>query len=213
MKLNLIPVLLAGLLSAAPAFSATTVTIDFEGTTSFASILDYYNGGVDGGNASGANLGVSFGGDALSIANDDAGTYFSGNSSSTVMAVWDTAATMNVAAGFSGSASFSYSSPSVANTSVSVWSELGGTGTNLGTFDLSGNSASCTDPTHCSWSLASLSFSGVAKSITFGNAVGVDFDNITITAVPEPSEALMLALGLGVVSQVVRRARRTQASA
>jgi hypothetical protein len=202
MKLNLIPVLVAGLLSAAPAFSAST-TIDFEAPPSFASIADFYS-----------SVGVSFGLDALAIQNDTLGPYFSNAPSPVgVMTAVGTDAALNFAAGFNTGAMFSYSSTAVST--VGVYSGLNGTGDLLGSFQLSNNAQSgCSDSPFCNWSQATLAFSGTAKSITFGDAANVaGFDNVTIGAVPEPTEALMLALGLGVLAQVVRRTRREQASA
>jgi hypothetical protein len=197
MKLNLIPVLVAGLLAAAPAFSATPVTIDFEAPASFASIADFYSA-----------QGVSFGLDALAFQQDMI-TFSNAPSPIGVMAAVGPDATMNVASGFTGAVSFFYSAP--ADTTLHVWSDLNGLGTQMGVFSLSANSSA-----YDSWTQVSLNLgNGVAKSITFGEGAATlaAFDNVTIAAVPEPSEALMLALGLGVVSQVVRRARRKQASA
>jgi len=207
MKLNLIPVLLAGLLSAAPAFSATPVTIDFEGPTSYASIDQYYNGGADSAGAVGVNLGVTFGLDALAFQHDLL-SFSNAPSPVGVMAPVNSDAALNYAAGFTTGAMFYYSSANA--TSVGVYDGLNGTGNLLGTFSLASND----DSSYSNWSLATLTFNGTAKSIAFGQAASAltGFDNVTIGAVPEPTEALMLALGLGVVAQVVQRARRKQAS-
>jgi hypothetical protein len=185
MKTLLLSAVAAGLMATAPAFAATT--IDFDGPASFDSIADYY-----------AGLGVDFGLDALAIQNDFG-----------VMTAVGADAAMNVAAGFTGTASFFYSS--LEAVTVGVYSGLNGTGTLLGSFELSANAdLGCSDSAFCNWTETSLSFNGVAKSIAFGAAADVaGFDNVTISAVPEPSQAIMLALGLSVIGARSLRRRKS----
>jgi hypothetical protein len=195
MKLKLIPALVAGVLCAAPAYSAV---IDFEGASSFASVAGYYGGGTDGNGASGTDYGVLFGGGALAVANDELGPYFSNAPSpGTVMTVVDPDATMNVAVGFSNQASFFYSSS--ADATIRLYSGLDGSGSLLGTFTLLGNAQNgCSDTTFCNWAQALLNFNGVAKSIMFGDAAGVAmFDNIQVAPVPLPAAAWLLLSALG----------------
>lgn len=197
MKTLLLSAVAAGLMATAPAFAATT--IDFDGPASFDSIADYY-----------AGLGVDFGLDALAIQNDELGPYFSNNPSALgVMSAVGADAAMNVAAGFTGTASFFYSS--LEAVTVGVYSGLNGTGTLLGSFELSANAdLGCSDSAFCNWTETSLSFNGVAKSIAFGAAADVaGFDNVTISAVPEPSQAIMLALGLSVIGARSLRRRKS----
>lgn len=204
MKLNLIPALAVGLLAAAPAFSADIV-IDFDGPMSFDSIGEYYNGDV-------MNYGVSFGLDALALQNDDLGPYFTHAPSPLgVMAPVGADATMNFATGFTA-ASFYYSS-SAPLAVIGVYSGENGTGDLLSAFALVKNATyHCNDSDYCNWSYASVAFNGIAKSITFGDAAGVaGFDNLTISAVPEPSEAILMGLGLAGV--MLRAARRKKAGA
>jgi hypothetical protein len=196
MKTLLLSAVAAGLMATAPAFAATT--IDFDGPASFDSIADYY-----------AGLGVDFGLDALAIQNDF-DTYFSNSPSNVgVMTAVGADAAMNVAAGFTGTASFFYSS--LEAVTVGVYSGLNGTGTLLGSFELSANAdLGCSDSAFCNWTETSLSFNGVAKSIAFGAAADVaGFDNVTISAVPEPSQAIMLALGLSVIGARSLRRRKS----
>jgi hypothetical protein len=216
MKSRFIAVLAAGLISASPAF-ASNITIDFEGPSSFTSIDQYYNGGL----LSGPNLGVSFGLDALELKNDVLGPYFSNAPSPVgVMTPVGAAAVMNVLVGFgfNGEASFYYSYSSIAATSVSVFSGLDGTGTLLGSFSLANNAQSngCSDSPYCNWSLATLAFNGVARSITFGDAANVAaFDNVTVNIVPEPGSLALLTFGLAgmaISTRSGRLARRKQAS-
>jgi hypothetical protein len=189
--------LAAALLAAAPAFAASTV-VDFEGVTSFASIQDYYNGGTDSAGASGPDLGVSFTDAALGLSNDVATTFFSHAPSPLgVMIASDATATMNVAAGFSGDLAFWYSALTPALDVVKIYSGLNGSGTLLGAISLSQNATlGCNDSPVCNFQRISLSFAGTAHSAVFGGNFGnVAFDDVTISTVPEPASALLMALG------------------
>jgi hypothetical protein len=214
MKLRFAPAaLLGGLLLSGTTFAAPLV-VDFETPTSFASIAEHYNGGVDSADVAGMNLGVSFGLDALALRNDELGPYF-GNAPSPVgvlAAVFDDAA-MNVAVGFSGLVSFSYASNDAGE--IGVWSGLNGTGTRLGGLSLMANAAGC-DAAAPLCTFASTSFdlgANVARSITFGDAAGITavFDDVTITAVPEPETYALMGLGLVAVAGIAGRARRRTA--
>lgn len=196
MKFKLISVLAAGLLFSVPAFSET-VTLDFEGIASFTSVGNYY------GN-------ITFGGGAQAIKNDELGTYFSNApSGDTVMTAFDSDATLNAAysGGFLDSVSLSYAA--VQNTTVNIYSDYNGGGTLLGTFNLAANQSSC-DPNAtvlCHWDLATVSFSGLAKSITFGDAANAAmFDNVTVNAVPVPAAVWLMMSALGGLG-VIRRKR------
>jgi hypothetical protein len=207
MKLKLITGLAAGLLSAAPAFAAT-VTLDFEGANSFASINNFYNGGTDSAGASGPNYGISFGGDALALSNDALGPYYSNAPTpGTIMTAVGGAASLNAPTGFGGTASFYYSSSD--NASVSIYSGLNGSGTLLGSFALAANSQNgCADTPFCHWDLASLNFSGIAQSIQFGSAANLaGFDNVTVSTVPLPAAGWLLLSALGGLGVVARRKR------
>jgi hypothetical protein len=200
MNSRLIAAAAAGLLSAAPAFS-TQVTIDFESApTSFQPIGDTY-----------LPLGVSFGGDLLAVRNDALGPYFShAPTPGTIMAPLgagnDTAMNAGPNASFIDNVTFYYSS--AADTTVTIWSGLNGTGSVLGTFNLTANAQNgCADSPACHWDASSVSFSGNARSIQFGNAIGQGFDNITVNAVPLPAAAWLLISGLGGLGSLVRRRR------
>jgi len=203
---KLISVFAAGLLAAAPAFSAA-VTLDFEGASSFQSLDGFYNGGTDTGGASGTNYGVSFGLDALALSNDELGPYYSNApTSGAVLAPVGLDAALNASTGFIGQASFYYSA--VEDTSVSIFSGLNGTGTLLGTIELLANAQNggCSDTAYCYWSLASLSFSGVAQSIQFGDAANVaGFDNVSLAPVPLPAAVWLMLSALGGVGVITRR--------
>jgi hypothetical protein len=197
------------LCTSAPAFAADTL-IDFETVTSFASIANFYNGGTDSAGHGGSNLGVSFGGDALGLVNDVLGPYFSNAPSAIgVMAPVGADATMNVAAGFTNAISFFYSSSSFLPGAVSVYSGLDGTGQLLASFNLVANAQAggCSDSPFCRFDQLSSTFVGTAHSVTFGNAAGfAGFDDIRISAVPEPTSALLMALGVAAL-RLSRRPR------
>lgn len=202
---KLMAALAAGLLSAAPAFSGT-VTLDFEGATSFSSIGGFYDGGTDSAGASGTNLGISFGPDALALSNDPTGPFFSNAPSpGTVMSAVGDAAAMNFGHGFVGQVSFYYSA--LENASVSLYSGLDGTGALLGTINLIANAQNgCADSPLCYWSLAMFDFAGIAQSIQFGGAQSVAaFDNVSVTPVPLPAAAWLMVSALGGLGMWSRR--------
>lgn len=196
MKSLLYPALVAGLMGAAPAFA---LTIDFEAAPAWDSVADTY-----------AAMGVDFAGDALAFQNDDYTTLFSNApAGDSVMAAMGTDAAMNVAAGFTGTASFFYSS--FVDTTVGIYSGENGTGDLLASFNLTANALSCaSDAGLCAWEEVSVAFGGVAKSIAFGQAAyDTAFDNISVSAVPEPSQAILLALGLSVIGARSLRRRKS----
>lgn len=201
----------ASLLATLPALAGNTL-IDFEGATSFQSVNGFYNGGVDGAGVAGKNFGVSFTGAALAVSNDVLGPYFSNAPTpGTVMFAADATAFMNVAAGFTSELSFYYASTGAAVNAVTVYSGLDGNGSVLGSISLTNNAQSngCTDSPSCHWELATLAFAGAGKSISFGgNAGNVGFDNISITAVPEPESYALVALGMVGVMLASRRKRQ-----
>jgi len=208
-NLKLISALAAGFL-AAPAFAAP-ITLDFEGTSSFQPIADYYNGGTDGNGASGTNYGVSFGLDALGLANDELGPYFSHNpSGTTVMAPVGSDAALNFQHGFFTSISFSYSA--LADTTVSIFSGLNGTGDLLGTISLAANAQNgCSDSPYCFWSSTTFAFSGIGQSIQFGSAANVaGFDNVSFSPVPLPAAGWLMMSGIGLIAGWRRRKNQLQ---
>ena len=197
---------------AAPMFAvspalAQSVLLTFETPTSFASINTHYAGGTDSAGMSGANLGVSFGGDVVAVQNDALGPYFSNAPSLLgVMAPVGPDAFMNVPVGFTD-LSFFYSSNAAVVGAVKVWSGLGGTGTLLASLSLANNAQfRCSSAPFCRFDNLSTTFSGVARSVGFGDAANVaGFDNVSITAVPEPTTLVLMALGLAGVVGFARR--------
>jgi hypothetical protein len=209
-----IAILMTSVLSASVVHANAPLLLDFETPTSFASIAEHYNGGMDSAGATGPALGVSFGLDALTVRNDDGaapvGGYFSHTPSPVgALAPVGADATMNVAAGFVDSISFHYSSTQFVVQGVNVYAGLNGSGELLASFNLVTNAQrGCTDTPYCRFDLLSRSFAGVAHSVTFGNAAGLaGFDNISITAVPEPQTYALLMAGLLAIGFMVSRRR------
>lgn len=198
-------------IASAPALaSASAFSIDFEAdwnaNNQFAPDLDnYYNGGTASNGASGPNRGVSFVNvSGLSNQSPDF-TYYANAPSPLGTAFAHDNAYLNVASGVGNALAFYYSSPNDVVGAVRAFSGLNGTGTLLGTIDLVANFI---DGSYDNWSLATLRFSGVARSFDFtasADAAGVLFDNVA--TVPEPGMGLMLALG-GAAALFARRSRR-----
>ncbi len=204
MKLKLISALAAGLLSAAPAFS---LTLDFQDVGAYNFVQEYYNGGTNDAGAYGPNYGVSFGGDILGMTNDEYFQYYDNAPNPGAIAAVGTDGALNVAVGFTGAISFSYSA--IAATSVTVFSGLNGTGIELGTFNLAATNGTCSEELpFCSWNIASLNLAGVAHSIQFGGTAGVaGFDNVTVNEVPVPAAGWLMLSALGGLGALNRRKR------
>ena len=192
-----LPVLLAALLllPALTAAQTTTFTLTFQGLQDNEPILNYYNGGLGGnGSGPGPSYGVTFGSDALaSISGEAGGTGNFSNSptGTTSMYLCSTgcqnnsggtaALLMTVPAGFTTGFSFYYASGNSTG-SVTVYDGADGTGNVLATLNLQATGALC-DPNYyfSCWQTVGVSFSGVAKSVSFAGADnGIGFDNITI---------------------------------
>ena len=141
MKLSRVAALVLFAASAAPAFASSFV-VDFEHDWTYDSLVNsYYSGGTANDGSAGANLGVEFV-NVAGLSNDpDFPAYYSGAPSpqGTAYATTflpDDRAYMNVAGGVAGGLSFYYSSPEDRIGAVKAYSGLNGTGTLLGTFDL-----------------------------------------------------------------------------
>jgi hypothetical protein len=176
------------LLAVTSAFADTSTVIDFEAPASFESIGAFYGG-----------VGVVFTPDALALQNDELGPYFSNAPSPVgVMFAAGPDATMNVEMGFKDSISFSYSSSALVISGVNVYSGLDGTGTLLASFNLVSNAQlGCSDSPFCRFDRVSSTFGGIARSVTFGSSANfAAFDDVAISAVPEPTTAVLMILGV-----------------
>jgi hypothetical protein len=190
------------LLAAAPAFaSASSLLVDFEHQWDYldGSVNGYYAGGTAADGTSGANLGVSFT-NVSGLSNDIDFTYYSGAPSSQGVAYAYDTAYLDIAGGVNGSLTLWYSALEDVTGAVQVWSGLDGTGTLLGTFDLTANSSSGYD----TWTRITLDYAGVAQSFQFATG-NYAFDNIS--AVPEAGSMAMMLAGVGLLAGATRRRR------
>jgi PEP-CTERM motif len=184
--------------------------LTFEGLQNGELIQNYYNGGTGSlGSGPGPNFGVTFSGDSLALISSAAGGTgnFSNNPSGDTVAYFLSGPgdVMDVAAGFTTGFSFFYSAAEAG--SVTVWSGLDGTGTELAMISL----ATTTNP-YTVWVPTGVSFSGTAESVVFGGAADfIGFDNVTLGAAsptPEPSTWAMMLLGFASLAFAGYRANR-----
>jgi hypothetical protein len=210
-RLRLAAGALAALVGFGSAAQAATV-LTFEGLADQASIGDFYNGGAGG------NFGIQFGADSLALIEASAGG--SGNFTnppSPVTVAFFLAGpgdVMNVAAGFTTGFSFFYADQVGFTGTVTVWSGLDGTGTQLASLDLPP-----TPNPYNVWVPMGVSFAGTAESAVFGGAANfIGFDNITLGSaipggVPEPSTWAMMLIGFAGLGFAFRQSRRRAALA
>ncbi len=227
-------------LAAATSAQGAVVSLNFEGinssypSTDFANILEFYNGGVSSHGTSGTNYGISFGSNALAICLNTPGNSCSNTSRG---GVGDPASAlgglfflqgdetfMNIDAGFDTGFSFNYVSLSYTG-SVQVFDGLDGTGNLLASLDLSPNAGACGSSysaDFCPFSPIGVTFSGIARSVSFGGVANqIVFDDITFGsdvpgdpgAVPEPASWALMIGGFALVGAGMRRRRTAVAFA
>ncbi len=192
-----------------------TITLTFVGLRDQEPIQNYYNAGLGGfGSGPGPSDGITFGPGSLALISEDVGGNGSFNE-----APYDTVAyfvsgpgvIMNVASGFTTGLSLYYSSPAAPG-SVTVWSGLNGTGTELADIILPTTpegGAGC-NTTYCPWFAIGFTFSGTAESVDFSGAADeVGFSAITLgSAVPEPSTWAMMIVGFAGLAFAGYRTKR-----
>jgi hypothetical protein len=182
------------------SWHAQAVTVlTFEGVGNLIQVGNFYNGGAGG------NLGISFGSSAVGLVDSDAGGTgnFGGepSSSTALFFLTETAATMNVSAGFTTGFSFFYSAPFDAGV-VKIYSGLNASGSVLATLNLPmtpNNGAPDPTGTYSPFLPLGVTFSGTAFSVDFGGTAQImGFDNITIgsqtavVSVPDTASTLSL---------------------
>jgi hypothetical protein len=192
--------------------------LTFDTLKNFEQVGNYYDGGMGSlGSGPGPNFGVTFSSQAFAyVPGEQSGTVtpFPGDPSPpTVLLLGDftngfaqgapLTMTMDVAGGFGGALIF-YDLAIVRAATVTIWSGLDGTGTQLAQLSLT-----LVPVTSEVFSAATaLSFAGTAHSVVFaGGNDQLALDNISFQSVPEPTSWLLLALGLG-SSVVFLRGRR-----
>jgi len=170
------------------AGSAGAQVLTFEGLANLEPVQDFYDAGTGGnGSGPGPDFDVVFSDNALAIIDaDDGGTgNFGGEPSPSTILFFlsGTAATMNVAAGFTTGFSFFYSAISQPG-SITVYDGLDATGNVLATLPLPLTPANgAPDPTGAFSPFVPIgvTFNGTARSIDFGGTIDqIGFDDITL---------------------------------
>ncbi len=201
-----------------------------------ADVLEYYNGGASGSGNVGPDYNVSFNPGATAIQRilpDFHGQGAFSNTPSGVAALVflsGDAATLNFADGFTTGFAFRYATIA-SNASVTVFSDVNGAGSELGSALLSATATCGANDFFCTWGTGSVSFAGAARSVIFkGLSDQTLFDNVTfgaatatevslpretdptppppLPAIPEPSTYALMALGLGALAWKTRSRKR-----
>jgi PEP-CTERM motif len=186
--------------SAQAAFS-----IDFVGLQNDEYVNSFYAGGTGSlGSGPGPNYGVTFANAyVLNEYDNNEDELNPGPNSITFLS--GSGSIMDMASGFTTGFSFNYSAP-YAGGSVTVWSGLDGTGTQLASLSLPTTPAygdpGCGKP-YCPLLPFGVTFAGTAESVNFsGSADYIVFDNITVGSgtvitggVPEPATWAMMMVG------------------
>jgi hypothetical protein len=179
--------------------SSNLVPLTFEGLGNLDEISQFYNGGTSSAGFSGTNHGIYFSKNALAIINMDNG----GGTGNFTNTEWSHTAmfflsggnvTMNDPKGFTDALSIQYISSG--SGTVSLYDELDGTGNLLASLILPATTSvakgKVENGNFNKWKHLGVSFSGMAKSVTFsGTANQCAFDNIILGSdkTPGPGEA------------------------
>jgi hypothetical protein len=211
------------LFSAVAARADGVVDLTFEGIAPYPNdnnvmIEGYYDGGTSSIGTTGTNYGISFPDNALLICLNTPGTTCSNTSrgglgdpasqEGGLFFLSGTDTYLDDPAGFTTGFSFNYAAVNEGGT-ISVWSGLDGTGTELGSLALPTTPSTCA-PSYganfCPYVADGLTLSGTAESIDFnGTADQIAFDDVTFgsstpggppTNAPEPGSLLLLSSGL-----------------
>jgi hypothetical protein len=187
-----------------------TVTMTFEGLTDSEKISNYYNVGYGHDyytdlpkSGPGPAYGVTFQGMYAAIDSDQGGSGNFGGAPTPKTAIWtqQSGGWMNVPGGFIGRLSFYYSNPNSAS-KIYIYDGLDKTGNLLATVDLPQTEYNgAPDPTGTLSPLVqtSVNFSGIAKSVDFGEEANSAYiDDITITLnYPLPPEPVKTRVWIG----------------
>jgi hypothetical protein len=202
----------AGVLASA---SAHAQVLNFVGLQDNEPVGNYYNGGTGGfGSGPGPNYGITFGSDSLALISDGAGgsgnfPVNAGPSDTALYFLSGPGDVMDKASGFTTGFSFFYADQVGFTGSVTVWSGLDGTGTELASLSL----PSTPDPYNVFVPIG-VAFGGTAESVIFsGSANFIAFEDITLNsatpgAVPDTigtSLYLVAIIGLAGAAWASRR--------
>lgn len=227
-----IAALLAGAalsLVATQAANAKVFVLNFAGLDGNAEepVNNYYNGGTGGnGSGPGPNYGIVFSSNGLACSGQPGGTCNTaeipgGPGANVLFFLGGTAATMNVAAGFTTGFSFYYSAVNEPGF-INVWSGLNDTGTLLATLTLpltpNDGDPGCQGTNFCPYVPINVAFAGTAESVDFGGSLNqVGFADVTLGSntpgIPEPATWGLMLLGLGGIGAAARLSRRRLAAA
>ena len=179
-------------LGASPVYAVPNGTgLTFNGFLNDETILTYYMGGFGSlGSGPGPAFGITF---TPGLVADPTRLVFGPSARIT-----DTSATMNLDSAFLGLVSFYFAG----NGTVSFFSGQNGSGTQLSSFGL----VSMSLPSTGTFGASLLPFQSAVFTPAVGSTLRLDIITFGAQVVPEPSTAMLLLTGLGLVS-IFRRIR------
>jgi len=188
--------------------SKDVITLDFEGLGNEDGVANFYNGGSSNQGFSGLDYGIYFGGNTLSIIDEDAGgtgNFANEPSPSTIMFFLTGSAVMNVPNGFVNGFSFFYTSSEVGT--IYVYDGLNATGNLLASVSFPalslGNIGGDPNGYFDNWQPFGAAFQGIAKSVDFtGVQNQCGFDNVTFGNVNPPLNIPPVAQGLPAIQPI-----------
>ena len=180
-------------LGASPVYAVPNgASLTFDGFLNDETILTYYMGGFGSlGSGPGPAFGITF---TPGLVAESTGFFVFGPSAR----VTGTSATMNLDSAFLGLVSFYFAG----NGTVSFFSGQNGSGTQLSSFGL----VSMSLPSTGTFGASLLPFQSAVFTPAVGSTLRLDSITFGAQVVPEPSTAMLLLTGLGLVS-IFRRIR------